>query len=88
MRYDLSDDIEHLIGKTDADRGRAYARQGRVTKSSMGGARGQVFAWVRGSGRSSYSQTISPDWSDDRRLAGIEGECSYPVGDNTSGRFA
>ncbi len=82
MLFDLDADIERLIGKTYADRGRAYARQGRVTKASVTEARRLVFARVRGSGRSSYSQSISLDWSKNRRLVGIEGECSCPIGFN------
>lgn len=82
MSIDLVADIDRLIGKTYADRGRAYARQGRVTESTGAEGRRMVFARVRGSGRESYSQTIALDWSDDGNLAGIDGECSCPVGYN------
>jgi len=82
MPNGISTDIKRLIGKTYADRGRAYARQGRVTKSSGAEGRRLVFGWVRGSGKNSYSQTISLDWSADGRLVGIDGGCSCPVGHN------
>jgi len=82
MPNEICTAIERLIGKTYADRGRAYARQGRVTKSSVTEGRRLVFGWVRGSGRSSYSQTISLDWSADGRLVGIDGDCSCPIGHN------
>jgi hypothetical protein len=79
MSIDLVADIDRLIGKTYADRGRAYARQGRVRESTGAEGRRMVFARVRGSGGSSYTQVISLDWADDGHLASIEGECSCPV---------
>jgi len=82
MSIDLVADIDRLIGKTYADRGRAYAQQGRVQETTGAKERRMVFARVRGSGRSSYTQAITLDWSDDGRLTGINGECSCPVGNN------
>jgi len=78
----ISSAIERLIGKTYADRGRAYAHQGRVTKFSVTEGRQNVVGRVRGSGKNSYSQTILLDWSADGRLIGIEGECTCPIGYN------
>lgn len=82
MNIDFAADITRLIGKTYADRGRAYAQQGRVTELSGAEGRRMVFARVRGSGRSSYTQVIAIEWSDDGHLSDIDGECSCPIGYN------
>ena len=78
----ISADIDRILGKVYADRGRNYARQGRVAEVSGAEARRLLFSLVRGSSRSSYSQTISLSWSIDGRLIGIEGDCTCPVGYN------
>ncbi|MCF6233317.1 MAG: SWIM zinc finger family protein [Rhodobacteraceae bacterium] len=82
MRIDPGADIERLIGKTYAGRGRAYARQGRVREPTRTEGRRMVFARVRASGTASHTRTIAPDLADDGHLAGTGGECSCPGGYN------
>jgi len=82
MSFNLKADIERLIGKTYADRGAAYAKEGRVIKLSGAEAKRRLSAKVRGSGRSTYSQAIVLKWSDYGRLVNIEGDCSCPIGYN------
>jgi superfamily II DNA or RNA helicase len=82
MNIDFAADIDRLIGKTYADRGRVYVQQSRVAEWSDAEGRRMVFSRVRGSGGASYTQSIALGWSDDGHLAGIDGECSCPIGYN------
>ncbi len=75
-------DIERLIGKVYADRGLAYARQGRVVQVSVDKALGQVSGRVRGSDRAPYALQVAVDWSVAGRITAIHGTCSCPIGQN------
>ncbi|MGQ0563925.1 MAG: DEAD/DEAH box helicase [Gemmobacter sp.] len=75
-------DIERLIGKVYADRGLAYARQGRVLGISVDRESGRISGRVEGSDRAAYVQQVALDWSATGRIAAINGDCSCPVGEN------
>ena len=75
-------DIERLIGKVYADRGLAYARQGRVLEVSVDRQRGRVSGRVKGSVGAAYVLQIELDWSAADRLTAISGDCSCPIAEN------
>ena len=75
-------DIERLIGRVYADRGLAYARQGKVLDIDVDDTLRRVSGSVRASDGGAYGQQIVLDWSPAGRITAIRGTCSCPVGEN------
>ncbi len=74
-------DIYRFFSRPAVEKGHRYQAQGRVSALEVSEDLAHIRAKVRGTGSSDYRVDIGFDFSRDR-LAGLEGECSCPMGFN------